>query len=243
MELKRCPKCGKSLPATTEYFHADKHKKNGLRSTCKSCVSKHNHKAPPAICAYCKNEFRPYVGSIGKYCSRQCSSLGVARERFGDPPERKVCPRCKTEYPATTEYFHRHKSTRTGLRSVCKTCERLVSLKYRNEHLETSTVNSRKWKAANPDKVSIHNRVMNAKRRRAPGKFTKADIQRIYQAQRGKCYYCGVSVGDDYHVDHVISLSRGGTNWPDNLVIACPTCNIHKQNKLPHEWSEGGKLL
>lgn len=44
-------------------------------------------------------------------------------------------------------------------------------------------------------------------------------------------------------VDHVVPLVKGGSNGPDNLVIACSTCNLRKNDKLPHEWPEGGRLL
>jgi len=45
-------------------------------------------------------------------------------------------------------------------------------------------------------------------------------------------------------VDHVIPIAREHTsNAPDNLVIACRTCNLKKGNKRPHEWIEGGRLL
>ena len=37
METKVCTKCGKELPATTEYFVADKRLKCGLRAICKEC--------------------------------------------------------------------------------------------------------------------------------------------------------------------------------------------------------------
>lgn len=40
----------------------------------------------------------------------------------------------------------------------------------------------------------------------------------------------------EYHVDHIIPLSRNGTNWPDNLALACQLCNLSKNNHLLHEW-------
>lgn len=113
------------------------------------------------------------------------------------------------------------------------------------------------WNKANPERKREHNRAYSkahADQRRAAiyrrrtiernaGIHTAKDIQRQYKTQKGKCYYCGVKVGDTYHVDHVVPLSRGGSNGPENLVIACPTCNMSKHNKLPHEWPEGGRLL
>lgn len=100
----------------------------------------------------------------------------------------------------------------------------------------------RYWKE-NPEQL----RVISARRRERAiengGTHTAADIKRQYKAQRGRCYYCGIKVGKVYHVDHVIPLARGGSNGPENLVIACPACNLSKSAKLPHEWAGTDKLL
>lgn len=117
---------------------------------------------------------------------------------------------------------------------------------------------SRQWRTANKIRVRECEKARRANnpfafkayklRRRAleanaEGFHTAEDIQRQYDAQKGKCYYCKAKVNDTYHVDHVIPLSRGGSNWPTNLVIACVSCNCSKRDKLPHEWSQGGRLL
>lgn len=49
------------------------------------------------------------------------------------------------------------------------------------------------------------------------------------------CHYCG-----DRHqnmcADHVVPLSRGGTNERDNLVCCCIPCNSSKADRLLSEW-------
>jgi hypothetical protein len=35
-----------------------------------------------------------------------------------------------------------------------------------------------------------------------------------------------------YHVDHVIPVAAGGTNNLNNLVIACPICNLIASSKV-----------
>ena len=39
MQYKTCTKCGNELPATAEYFHRDKNRKDGLYPQCKECQS------------------------------------------------------------------------------------------------------------------------------------------------------------------------------------------------------------
>jgi len=41
----------------------------------------------------------------------------------------KICSKCKGEFPATTEYWHRNKSAKDGLNSWCKTCHRATAQK------------------------------------------------------------------------------------------------------------------
>jgi 5-methylcytosine-specific restriction endonuclease McrA len=55
-------------------------------------------------------------------------------------------------------------------------------------------------------------------------------------AQGGCCFYCRAEVGDDYHLDHVIPVAHGGPHHPDNLVVACPTCNVRKSDLMPWEF-------
>lgn len=57
-----------------------------------------------------------------------------------------------------------------------------------------------------------------------------------------RCYYCGIhcpetGVGTGKgQVDHIIPVSRGGSEEPDNLVWACQYCNNSKNNKTIEEW-------
>jgi hypothetical protein len=49
------------------------------------------------------------------------------------------------------------------------------------------------------------------------------------------CKYCG-SRGGGLECDHIVPVSRGGDDHPDNLAAACRGCNRKKRDKLPDEW-------
>lgn len=52
-----------------------------------------------------------------------------------------------------------------------------------------------------------------------------------------KCYWCGKKTKTaKIHVDHIIPISRGGIDGIENVCAACPTCNLSKHDRLPHEW-------
>jgi 5-methylcytosine-specific restriction endonuclease McrA len=62
----------------------------------------------------------------------------------------------------------------------------------------------------------------------------------LFARDRYRCQYCGRSQADlkpreSLTRDHLIPLSRGGTNDWKNVVTACSPCNARKGNRLPGE--------
>lgn len=142
-----------------------------------------------------------------------------------DHPGLRRCTKCGQGNPATLEFFGMVKNKK-GLHPQCRKC---VSKRYRS------------WKENNPEKLRVLANRRRARELQAEGSHTAADVRAQYKSQKGKCWYCGKKVGDKYHVDHRVPLSRGGSNAPDNLVVTCPRCNLSKNDRLPHEWC--GRLL
>jgi len=62
----------------------------------------------------------------------------------------------------------------------------------------------------------------------------------LFARDRYRCQYCGRSATDlkpreGLTRDHLVPLSRGGTNDWSNVVTACGSCNTRKANRLPTE--------
>lgn len=119
--------------------------------------------------------------------------------------------------------------------------QRYDAMRYekKKDHVKTKVA---EWRVANPEARRAIILRYEGRKHGAEGTHTTQDILRMKKVQRGKCYYCGCKL-TKYHVDHVIPLSRGGSNDPSNLVLACPSCNTSKGDRLPSEWIKGGKLL
>jgi 5-methylcytosine-specific restriction endonuclease McrA len=109
------------------------------------------------------------------------------------------------------------------------------------DHPEETRARARRTALLHPETVAASSRNRKARARNAEGSHTGADVIEQYNRQKGKCYYCGKQVGKDYQVDHVIPLVLGGSNYPSNLVIACPQCNRAKSAKHPTEFC--GRML
>jgi len=52
--------------------------------------------------------------------------------------------------------------------------------------------------------------------------------------EENHCAYCDCS--GELHWEHIIPKSRGGPDTMDNMVQACPKCNLAKSDKDPFEW-------
>jgi 5-methylcytosine-specific restriction endonuclease McrA len=116
------------------------------------------------------------------------------------------------------------------------------------EYRARSLQSAKDWQTANPDRRRInarsggHNR--RARRRNAPGVFTQKDIEAIRLKQKNCCAACRRSIRREYHPDHVLPLKLGGSNWPENIQLLCPACNLRKQAKHPNQWAkEIGRLF
>lgn len=127
---------------------------------------------------------------------------------------------------------------------------KLVKKRDYEKNREARISAARKYRQKNPDKCNklskeqyaVKNAMRRARLQNAGGSYTKEDIKRIYDSQNGKCLYCSIEVGNKYHIDHIVPLSRGGTNSPDNICIACIQCNLEKSYKLLSEWKPDSAL-
>ena len=54
----------------------------------------------------------------------------------------------------------------------------------------------------------------------------KAVKQAVTIRDKHRCVKCGAA--ENLHIDHVIALSRGGSNEMDNLQVLCKDCNLRK---------------
>lgn len=112
------------------------------------------------------------------------------------------------------------------------------------KNIEAQRERIKRWQKENIDYFRAKNNERRARLKGASGSHTRKDVEKILNLQRFLCANCRSSVMDGYHVDHVIPISKGGSNGPENLQILCPPCNIRKRDKDPIEWAkQNGRLI
>jgi len=223
MTTKRCPRCKQEKPVSE--FNKDRRAKDGLQSYCRKCHRAHQ---------------REYWE---KNAARQPDEVVI--------PSEKRCPGCGVTRPSSEWY--RNRTRPDGLANHCKPCMRARVAKYRAENGEKDRENARRWYKANREKAREKNRrwrKANPEKHRAyehrrraskAGAFTiphteedLLDFWRFIGVDPDRCWYCALDGRDSprEHTDHVIPLSKGGSETVWNKRPACASCNTSKKDRV-----------
>ncbi len=186
-----------------------------------------------------------------KVCSR-CEEIRVLGEFYSAPRSRdglqSWCKACyrevrRTRYLTSTQRQRarsRPRAVSSGprIRKPRLTSEEAKAAKaerhrrWREKNKEHVRAKWREWERSRRDLT-----VARTNRRRtlvlgAKGTASAEQIQARVDLFGGKCWIC---CAPSTAIDHVIPLSRNGTNWPSNLRPICKPCNSRKHNKMPKE--------
>lgn len=132
-------------------------------------------------------------------------------------------------------------SASTARRSKNPEKHRAAVAKWRKNNPETAKKKLYEWRANNKAKLRINQHNYMA---RKVGELSSGLADKLVRLQRGKCACCGLPLGDDYHLDHIMPLALGGTNTDDNIQLLRSTCNLQKHAKHPVDFMrQRGYLL
>ena len=150
-------------------------------------------------------------GGVEKYASSSC------------------CVRCAKERSSKRKEYYNEYLTKNRDRIL----ERVSA--YNKEHREERSKKAMEWAKSNKDKRRAISSTYKAKRRQieSGGTATSKSVAEWLSRQVMKCEYCGIDCSNEYHIYHFIPLAKGGKHDIDNLRIACPSCNVRKNAKMP----------
>ena len=191
-------------------------------------------------CKKCGTETERYATGKCKLCAK---ASGAARRaanpdydsayRAANPEKRKAC--CAAYRAANPE---KKKAGSAAYRAANPEKERARAAAWRAANPEAIRDRHAAYAAANPELCRAKNANRRARKRNATGSHTAADVAILVVLQKGKCACCKTSIKDGYHVDHIYSLSKNGSNDKLNLQLLCPTCNTSKGAKHPVDFMQ-----
>jgi len=150
---------------------------------------------------------------------KNSEALKQSKKRYAEENREKVLA-------AKKDYYAKNKEK-------CLLMSRSHKEKNKDRYKELNKI----WRQNNKEKVSTLNRNRKRKIIAAFGIHTADDVINLFNIQKKKCAGCRRSlVGINYHVDHIQPLALGGSNWPSNLQIMCPTCNMSKGGRPPEQF-------
>ena len=207
MITKVCSKCG--IEKTVSEFNKYSKGEYGVRAACKQCMSEYRKANKEKI-------------QLQKHIWFQKNKEHVYAKRKNLPEEVKV-KRAKAKAEWSKKNLDKIRDQ-----------GRINRLK-RKEHY---TLKAKEWAEKNKDKIKVIKNNYKHKRREIERStpIPSNELHRWEKEQIKICSYCGCDCIDNYHIDHIEPLSTGGGHSIDNLTIACPTCNLSKNNKSMIIW-------
>lgn len=251
---KRCSKC--ELTKAVRDFHRDRKAKDGFRPHCKACR---------AVYTATKTEKYRIENDSNVPAEKACSDCGLIKSssEFNRDKDKKSglqskCKACYAIYRAADKqriavygaFWRKANAEKSRDYQAGYYFENIEKIRARQkahyaENTQRIRASHRAYYLDNPEKCSARNRNRHARKLAADGTHTAKDIARQFDAQKGKCWWCGCNLKKSgegkFHTDHVIPLIKGGSNGPENLVASCAHCNLSKNDKSPLEFA--GRLF
>lgn len=227
-EYRTCLVCGETKPLTVEFWHRNRNDREGFRDRCKVCVSEYMRKRHAANPEPARERARKL---------RQ-ENPELSKERIRNAPSHSAESRLRAYYENHEENLAYQREYRDTHREQIRAKDRKS---YRNNSPSRIAKARAYWLSLTPEQKSRVNFTRNKNRRArvkgAEGSFTWDQYHDILVDQGFMCFYCWADISDgNDHADHYIPLSRGGTNWPNNIVAACAKCNQEKSDKTVEEF-------
>lgn len=254
----RCVKCGQSKPATSEYFEPFNSLEVGLRRKCRVCRAAQSSADSKRRASTREATEDPNELILCRQCNewKPKTTANFYKDRYSTTGFTFLCIPCTKQYrdankehesEQSRKYYAANREKRLANSRDWQAKNKKHLFEYNKRHHEIHKERYAKrwkvWASLNKNRLRFLDSRRRALEKNAPGEYTPSDIDSIYRDQAGRCAYCQCEVGDDFHVDHILALSRGGSNWPDNLAIACPSCNSSKRDKLLYtEWTPPNPL-
>ena len=231
--VKTCSKCLNNFPATKNFFHSRRQGYLGLHSVCKSCrnnYAKIIRLKNPEKTKECQKKSREKHKEKRNLATRLWFKAhpGYSAARYRSNPKK---------FASKAREWRKNLSKEKAENLLHK--NRIRCSIWRNSHHSKTWMREyfSKYRLKNANKLLSISRNYKSKKRNAAGYHSELDIFLILERQNRQCYWCD-KVLTKFHMDHVVPISKNGSNDASNLVASCPHCNLSKGDRLPDEWPQ-----
>lgn len=237
MAEKKCTKCGTLKPL--DYFYRMAANSTGYGPWCKVCMDAR------------KTTWNRNNRDKQREMSRRSAKKNYERNREAKARYRNRADVKERMRGYSAEWYRQNKGRLKAVRHAWYLKNKIEHNANSKKTFEANKEHwirvNREWARTHREKMRGYTKVSDAIRRNAirasSGTYTAKDIKYLAKSQRGLCTVCREPFGK-YHVDHIVPLSRGGTNDKHNIQLLCASCNIKKHAKDPIEFMQSrGYLL
>lgn len=218
--MKTCSTC--KLEQSKTNFTKKLRNIDGLCTQCKSCVAiyvkKNKDRVKPREAQYRKDN----KDRINKW----------HRDNYAENKEKIIAKNLKwnsDNIEKVTEY--RKKYFAENKEKISQ-----VTKMYRVNNPEKRKATCLKWDVANAGVKRVH--AQNRRNRKLGGTLSKGLADKLFKLQNGKCPCCNISLGTDYHMDHIMPLALGGSNTDNNIQLLRKICNLQKGKMHPIDFMQ-----
>ena len=110
---------------------------------------------------------------------------------------------------------------------------RIINNRWKENHPEDYKETKRKERQRNKERINLANRNYALRKRGAVGSFTIGDWELLKKQYGFTCPLCLKSEPEiTLTKDHIIPISKGGSNFIENIQPLCGSCNSRKRDKI-----------
>ena len=184
---------------------------------------------------YLKNHEKILEKSKERYRKNRLAILEI-RKKYYQKNRKKIIERSKKWCKNNPE---KQRDRTRKWREKNREKDRKSAREWGKKHPEQRKETSKRWREKNREKYNVFQRNNYAKRKKVEGSFTIEEWEQKKKKFNYKCAICKISeeellnkTGIGLTIDHIIPITKKGTNYISNIQPLCFKCNRKKSNKL-----------
>jgi len=251
-EFKLCSKCKNTYKRTNENFYKSIKNPDGLSRYCIKCdkevKNKYKQENKDKVIESYKKTYRNTLETRKEYQEKNKEELKEYHKNYAqknkeelksksqiyrEKNKEKIAARRRKYYLENKEHIiDRVKIYYRNNKESVQKYKRLYLIKNNDKQ----KAKNKKFRILFPERYRAYANNYTLRKKNAMGNFSNNDIKNKLIKQNNKCYWCNCKLDNKYQIDHIVPLSKGGTNYLENIAITCISCNASKSDKMPDEW-------